>query len=85
VLTQNDPGPQTVNATDETGNWTSAIFTIIDMTGPQGPQGQLGPPGPQGPKGDKGEPAPVEYVVALSVPGIIAICVATYALIKKNH
>ena len=67
VLTQNSPGPHAVNATDESGNWATATFTVVDMTGPQGPkgdkgdkgdtgaQGPKGPQGPQGLKGDKGD------------------------------
>jgi len=71
VLTQNSPGPHTVNATDESGNWATATFTVVDMTGPpgpkgdkgdtgaQGPQGQIGPPGPKGDKGDTGAQGPI--------------------------
>lgn len=70
VPTQTTAGVHTVNATDESGNWATATFTVVDMTGPQGPaglQGQQGPrgekgdtgsqgsTGPQGPKGDKGD------------------------------
>jgi len=36
VPTQTDPGTHTVKATDESGNWANATFTVIDMTGPQG-------------------------------------------------
>jgi len=36
VLTQNSPGPHTVNATDESGNWATATFNVVDMTGPPG-------------------------------------------------
>lgn len=67
VPTQTSPGSHTVNVTDESGNWATATFTVVDMTGPQGPaglQGQQGPKGdtgpqgstgPQGLKGDKGD------------------------------
>lgn len=67
VLAQTTPGTHTVNATDGSGNWATATFTVVDMTGPQGPaglQGQQGPKGdtglqgltgPQGLKGDKGD------------------------------
>jgi N-acetylneuraminic acid mutarotase len=61
VPTQNTPGTHTVNATDESGNWTTATFTVVDMTGDQGPQGDkgdkgdTGDQGPQGDKGDKGD------------------------------
>jgi len=74
VLTQNSPGPHTVNATDESGNWATTTFTVVDMTGPQGlkgdkgdkgdtgaqgSQGQIGPPGPKGDKGDTGAQGPI--------------------------
>jgi predicted secreted protein len=70
VPTQTAPGVHVVNATDEAGNWATATFTVVNMTGPQGPagpqgpkgdkgdtgaQGLTGPTGPQGPKGDKGD------------------------------
>jgi hypothetical protein len=51
VLTQTTLGAHTVNATDESGNWATATFTVVDMTGPIGP---TGPTGSQGPKGDTG-------------------------------
>ena len=69
VATPDEPGNHTIHVFDDWGNEASATFTVIDMTGP---------PGPQGP------PAPVEYVLALSVPSIIALCLAAYALIKKK-
>lgn len=93
VLTPNDPGPHTVNATDESGNWATATFTVVDITGPQGPEGpqgeqgdpgDTGPQGPEGPKGDKGDLAPLEYVIAFSIPGIIALCLAAYAAIRRK-
>jgi hypothetical protein len=67
VPTQTAPGIHTVNATDGAGNWATATFTVVNMTGPQGPaglQGQEGPKGdtgstgPQGPKGDTGDTGP---------------------------
>jgi len=70
VLTQNSPGTHTVNATDESGNWATATFTVVDMTGPQGPKGDkgdkgdtgaegpIGPQGPQGPQGLQGPQGP---------------------------
>lgn len=54
VPTQNSPGPHTVNATDELGNWATATFIVVDMTGPQGPQGPQGLKGDKGDKGDTG-------------------------------
>jgi hypothetical protein len=63
IPTQTVPGAHTVNATDEAGNWATATYTVVDMTGPTGLQGQQGPrgdtglqgsTGPQGPKGDTG-------------------------------
>jgi len=58
VLTQKSPGPHTVNATDESGNWATATFTVVDMTGLQGQKGDKGDKGDtgaQGLKGDKGD------------------------------
>ena len=61
VPTQTAPGVHTINATDESGNWATATFTVVNMTGPQGPKGDTGAQGPtglqgqQGPKGDKGD------------------------------
>ena len=49
VPTQSVLGAHTVNATDETGNWNTAAFTVLDMTGPQGPKGDTGQQGSQGP------------------------------------
>jgi len=36
VQTQTSPGVHTVNATDESGNWATATFTVVDMRGPAG-------------------------------------------------
>ncbi len=67
VPTQTAPGVHTINATDESGNWATATFTVIDMIGPQGPkgdkgdtgdQGPTGPQGPQGPEGENGTQGP---------------------------
>lgn len=55
VPTQITPGDHIVNATDESGNWATATFTVVNMTGPQGPTGLQGPPGSKGDKGDKGD------------------------------
>jgi hypothetical protein len=59
VPTQTNPGSYTVNATDESGNWATATFTVVDMTGPQGPAGLQGPQGPKGDKGDTGSQGPI--------------------------
>jgi hypothetical protein len=64
VLTPNSPGNHVVRATDESGNWAEATFTVIDMKGPQGPTGTTGPKGekgdtgPQGPQGPTGTTGP---------------------------
>lgn len=61
VPTQTTPGDHTINATDATGTWATATFTVVNMTGTQGLQGPKGEngtqglQGPQGPKGDTGE------------------------------
>lgn len=95
VPTQAEPEVHTVKATDELGNWASATFTVIDMTGPQGPQGQKGDKGdtgPQGPQGESGLQAPLGETRELSFivdaftigASIIAVCLATIALLKKK-
>ena len=58
VPTQAEPGAHEITAKDQEGNWASAIFRVIDMTGPQGPMGETGPAGAageQGPAGTAGE------------------------------
>lgn len=55
VPTQTTPGLHPVNATDESGIWATAIFTVVDMTGPQGSAGLQGQQGSKGEKGDKGD------------------------------
>jgi hypothetical protein len=54
VPTQTTPGSHEVTAMDQEGNWASAIFEVIDMTGPQGPTGATGPAGSSGPAGAQG-------------------------------
>jgi hypothetical protein len=89
VLTQTEPGPHTITATDEAGNTGTAVFTVIDMTGPQGPPGPAGPQGPAGEKGDtgpQGEPgpaAPIEYSVASIGLAIVAILIVAFAFTRK--
>jgi hypothetical protein len=53
-----DPGVYTIASTDQAGTNAEALFTVIDMTGPQGEQGEVGPEGPQGPQGEQGEEGP---------------------------
>jgi hypothetical protein len=55
VPTQTASGVHTVNATDESGNWATATFTVVDMRGPQGPAGLQGQQGSKGDKGDEGD------------------------------
>jgi hypothetical protein len=50
-------GTHIVTAWDTSENMATAVFTIIDITGPPGPggeEGPAGPPGPQGPSGPRG-------------------------------
>ena len=61
VLNPTDPGLYSVTSTDQEGNEASAMFTVIDMTGPQGEEGEEGEEGeqgiqgPTGPEGEEGE------------------------------
>lgn len=94
VPTQTAPGMHTVNATDGFGNWAIATFNVIDMTGPKGDTGQQGATGAQGvngTKGDKGDQGPpgnmqdILAVVALpTIVSVLAICLATVAILKKR-
>ena len=52
---QTEPGFYNITVIDSQGLQASAIFTVINMTGPQGFQGDTGPQGPQGETGEKGE------------------------------
>jgi len=58
VPTQTAPGVHTVNATDESGNWATATFTVVDMRGPKGDKGDKGDTGAQGPQGLQGLTGP---------------------------
>jgi len=71
VPTQTEPGTHTVKATDESGNWANATFTVIDMTVP---------------RGQKGETRELSLLVdAFTIAvSIIALCLATIALLKKK-
>jgi hypothetical protein len=98
IPTQTVPGAHTVNATDEAGNWATATYTVVDMTGPTGLQGQQGPrgdaglqgsTGPQGPKGDTGQQGlPGEnQLVLIAFPtaaSILALCIAVVALLRRK-
>jgi hypothetical protein len=62
VPTQTEPGEYVVTARDQEGITAHAVFTVIDMTGPEGPPGPEGPAGPAGspgPQGAAGEPGPI--------------------------
>lgn len=87
VPTQTSPGSHTVNVTDESGDWATATFTVVDMTGPQGSaglQGQQGPKGdtgPQGPKGDTGATGPIGPAGVLGETQLVLIAFPTAASI----
>ena len=89
IPTQTEPGEHTVMARDQKGATARAIFTVIDMTGPQGPAGEQGAPGRQGPAGTQGAPgeqgprgeqgAPGASLSVL--PSILAILLALVAIV----
>jgi len=54
VPTQTEPGEHDVTAEDQEDYAASAIFTVIDVTGPQGTPGTVGERGPQGLPGEPG-------------------------------
>ena len=92
VLTQNEPGIHTINATDEAGNSAVGNFTVLDMTGPAGPagadgadgaDGEDGATGPAGPAGADGADAPTEYLWAALILAIIAILIAAFGIFRK--
>jgi hypothetical protein len=58
VPTQTATGAHTINATDGSGNWATAMFNVVDMRGPQGSAGLQGPQGPKGDRGDTGLQGP---------------------------
>jgi len=80
VPTQTTPGLHPVKATDESGNWASATFTVINMTGPQGPKGDKGDVGPAGSSGE----AQLVLIAFSAGASILAICLATIALFRKR-
>jgi len=55
VPNQTDPGFYNITVIDSQGLQASAIFTVINMTGPKGPKGDTGPQGPEGTFGEKGD------------------------------
>lgn len=101
VLTQTSPVIHMVNATDESGIWATATFTVVNMTGAQGPkgdqgeqglqglqgsQGLKGENGTQGPQGPPGNVQELLLVVAFpTATSILAICIAVVALLKKRN
>jgi parallel beta-helix repeat protein len=95
VPTQTAPGAHTVNATDQSGNWATTTFIVVNMTGPQGAKGDTGlqgTTGPQGPKGDTGPQGPeaslgVTQLVLIAFPtaaSILALCIAVAALLRRK-
>jgi len=56
VPTQTKPGEHEITAQDRHGTVASAIFIVVDMTGPPGEIGPPGVRGPIGPEGPAGEP-----------------------------
>jgi hypothetical protein len=79
VPTQTAPGDHTVTAGSMLpgGATASAVFHVVDMTGPQGPPGQpgtgdtgvTGAAGPQGPAGLTGPPGPQGPIGPEGPPG----------------
>ncbi len=57
VPTPTVPGEHDVTARDQQGNTDTAIFEVLDPTGPQGLPGEMGPEGPEGPQGPPGAAA----------------------------
>jgi hypothetical protein len=91
VPTQTAPGSHTIKATDSLGNSAIATFTVVDMTGSQGATGEQGPAGPKGDTGSAGPQGPPgnmqDLLVMLALPTIVsvlAICLATAAVLKKK-
>lgn len=55
VQNQTNPGFYNVTAKDSLGGEASALFTVVNMTGPEGQKGDTGPQGPEGIAGEKGD------------------------------
>lgn len=71
VPTPDEPGPHTVAARDEEGFTASAVFTVIDVIGPEGPPGEQGPPGPSGEQGAGAGISIVAIILALVAVGLV--------------
>jgi hypothetical protein len=87
VPTQGEAGNYNVTATDELGGSAQAIFTVLNMTGPQGIQGLQGIAGVNGTNGNPGEagaPAPMEYTWASLILSIIAIIAVVIFIFRKK-
>jgi hypothetical protein len=93
VPTQGDPGNYTVTASDELGGSAQAIFTVLNMTGPQGVagvngtdglQGIAGVNGTDGNPGEPGAPAPMEYTWTSLILSIIAIVAVVIFIFRKK-
>lgn len=69
VPSQNQPGNYTIQAVDEYGIKANATFTVIDM---------------KGDPGEQGSEALVGYFAVACILAIVAICLATYSLLKKT-
>jgi hypothetical protein len=55
VPNQTNPGFYNITAIDSLGVQASALFYVVNMTGPEGPKGDTGPQGPEGTSGIKGD------------------------------
>jgi hypothetical protein len=93
IPTQTTPGDYSVSVTDANGHTAQAVFTVVDMTGPQGPTGPAGPDGatgaqgpagPEGPAGEPGAAAAPELSWAAIIVAIVAILIALYTMLKKR-
>ena len=69
VLTPDEPGEHEITARDQEGFHASAVFTVIDMTGPAGEAGVPGPAGDTGPAGPAGRPGPAGEPGPIGPPG----------------
>lgn len=69
VPTQSAPGAHTVNATDASGNWATATFTVVNVQ-----QGSAGLSG-------NTQLALIAFPLAAS---IVALCIAVVALLRKK-
>ena len=68
VPTQTSPGQYEILATDQVVT-ASAMFEVVDMTGPQGPPGVAGPSGGTGSQGSPGETGPAGEPGPVGPPG----------------